>query len=142
MLNTIASLGAPPTRRAYALKWNLFVEWCSSHREDPRRCSIGVVLSFFQQGLEHWLSSSTIKVHAAAISANHDHIDGKTVKNDLVIRFLRGVRWLNPPRPPSIPSWDLALVLTKPKACPAHSGCMPTLREAWLPPGRWPVAPC
>ncbi len=30
----------PSTRRTYALKWNLFMEWCSSHREDPRRCSI------------------------------------------------------------------------------------------------------
>ncbi len=85
----------------YTLKWNLFVEWCSSHREDPRRCSIGVVLSFLQQGLERRLSPSTLKVHAAAISACHDHIDGKSVgKHDLVFRFLRGVRWLNPPRPP------------------------------------------
>ncbi len=28
---TIASACAPSTRWAYALKWNLFVEWCSSH---------------------------------------------------------------------------------------------------------------
>ncbi len=53
---TIASARAPSTRRAYALKWNLFVEWCSSHREDPRRCSIRAVLSFLQQGLERRLS--------------------------------------------------------------------------------------
>ncbi len=32
---TIASARAPSTRRAYTLKWNLFVEWCSSHQEDP-----------------------------------------------------------------------------------------------------------
>ncbi len=38
--------------------------------------------------------------------------DGKSVgKHDLVVRFLRGARRLNPPRPPSLPSWDLALVL-------------------------------
>ncbi len=37
---------------------------------------------------------------------------GKLVgKHDWVIRFLRGARRLNPPRPPSIPSWDLSLVL-------------------------------
>ncbi len=112
VLNTIALARAPSTRRAYALKWNLFVKWCSSRREDPRRCSIGVVLYFLQQGLERRLSPSTLKVHAAAISAYHDHIDGKSIgKHDLVIRFLRGARRLNPPRPPSIPSWDLALVL-------------------------------
>ncbi len=112
VLNTIASARAPSTRRAYALKWNLFVKWCSSRREDPRRCSIGVVLSFLQQGLESRLSPSTLKVHAAAISAYHDHIDGKSIgKHDLVVRFLRGARRLNPPRSPFIPSWDLALVL-------------------------------
>ncbi len=108
----LRSLRAIYVPGAYALKWNLFVKWCSSRREDPRRCSIGVVLSFLQQGLERRLSPSTLKVHAAAISAYHDHIDGKSIgKHDLVVRFLRGARRLNPPRPPSIPSWDLALVL-------------------------------
>ncbi len=48
----------------------------------------------------------------AAISAYHDPVEGKSVgKHNLVVRFLRGARRLNPPRPPSLPSWDLALVL-------------------------------
>ncbi len=98
---------APSTRHAYALKWNLFIEWCSSHREDPRRCPIRVVLSFLQQG-----SPSTLKVCVAAIAANHDPVEGKSLgKHDWVVRFLRGATRLNPPRPPSIPSWDLSLVL-------------------------------
>ncbi len=109
---TITSARAPSTRRAYTLKWNLFVEWCSSHQEDPRRCSIRAVLSFLQQGLERRLSPSTLKVYVAAISAYHDPVEGKLVgKHNLVVRFLRGARRLNHPRPPSLPSWDLALVL-------------------------------
>ncbi len=109
---TITSAWAPSTRRAYTLKWNLFVEWCSSHQEDPRRCSIRAVLSFLQQGLERRLSPSTLKVYVAAISGYHDPVEGKSVgKHNLVVRFLRGARRLNPPRPPSLPSWDLALVL-------------------------------
>ncbi len=32
---TMASARAPSTRWAYVLKWNLLVEWCFSHREDP-----------------------------------------------------------------------------------------------------------
>ncbi len=112
VVDTITSASAPSTRHAYALKWNLFVEWCSSHREDPRRCPIRVVLSFLQQGLERRLSPSTLKVYVAAIAANHDPVEGKSVgKHDWVVRFLRGARRLNPPRPPSIPSWDLSLVL-------------------------------
>ncbi len=112
VVDTITLARAPSTKHAYALKWNLFVEWCSSHTEDPRRCPIRVVLSFLQQGLERRLSPSTLKIYVAAIAANHDTVEGKSVgKHDWVVRFLRGARRLNPPRPPSIPSWDLSLVL-------------------------------
>ncbi len=111
VVDTITLARAPSTKHAYTLKWNLF-EWCSSHTEDPRRCPIRVVLSFLQQGLERRLSPSTLKVYVAAIAANHDPVEGKSVgKYDWVVRFLRGARRLNPPRPPSIPSWDLSLVL-------------------------------
>ncbi len=103
VVDTITSARAPSTRHAYALKWNLFVEWCSSHREDPRRCPIRVVLSFLQQGLERRLSPSTLKVYVAVIAANHDPVEGKSVgKHDWVVRFLRGARRLNPPRPPPL----------------------------------------
>ncbi len=96
VVDTITSARAPSTRHAYALKWNLFVEWCSSHREDPRRCPIRVMLSFLQQGLERRLSPSTLKVYVAAIAANHDPVEGKSVgKHDWVVRFLRGLEgWI------------------------------------------------
>ncbi len=104
VVDTITSARALSTRHAYALKWNLFVEWCSSHREDPRKCPIRVVLSFLQQGLERRLSPFTLKVYVAAIAANHDPVEGKSVgKHDLVIRFLRGAGRLNHPRPPLYP---------------------------------------
>ncbi len=78
----------------------------------PRRCPVRVVFSFLQEGLEHRLSPSTLKVYVAAIAAHHDAVDGKSLgKHDLVVRFLRGARRLNPPRPTSVPSWDLSLVL-------------------------------
>ncbi len=32
-------------------------------------------------------------------------------KHDLIVRFLRGARRLNPSRPPLMPSWDLSIVL-------------------------------
>ncbi|KAI2646504.1 hypothetical protein H4Q32_024931 [Labeo rohita] len=63
--------------------------------------------------LEQRLSPSTLKVYVAAIAAHHNAVDGKSLgKHDLVVRFLRGARRLNPPRPTSIPSWDLSLLLT------------------------------
>ncbi len=74
------------------------------HREDPRRCTIGVVLSFLQERLERRLSPSTLKGYVAAFTAHHDAVDGRSLgKHDLIVRFLRGARRLNP--------WDLSIVL-------------------------------
>ncbi len=114
VVNTITSARAPSTRHADRLKWNLFIDWCSSRRENPHRCPIRVVLSFLQDGLERRLSPSALKVYVATIVAHHDAVDGnKSVgKHDLVIRFLSGARRSNPPRPHLVPSWDLLLVLT------------------------------
>ncbi|KAI2648848.1 ORF V: Enzymatic polyprotein [Labeo rohita] len=112
VVNTLLQARAPSTRRLYDLRWRIFVNWCSSHGKDPRSCGIKSVLSFLQEGLDRHLSASTLKVHVAAISANHDLVGGRSVgKHDLIIRFLRGARRLNPPRPHLIPSWDLAVVL-------------------------------
>ncbi len=80
--------------------------------EDPRRCTIGVVLSFLQERLERRLSPSTLKVYVAAIAAHHDAVDGRSLgKHDLIVRFLKGARRMNPSRPPLVPSWDLSIVL-------------------------------
>ncbi len=119
VVNTIASARALSTRQAYRLKWNLFVDWCSPRREDPRRWPIAVVLSFLQDGLERRPSPSTLKVYVAAIAAHHDAVDGKSLgKHDLVIRFLRGARRLNPLRPHLVPSWDLPSVLSALRGAP------------------------
>ncbi len=112
VVETITQAGAPSTRQAYVLKWSLFANRCSSRREDPRRCTIGVVLSFLQERLERRLSPSTLKLDVAAIADHHDAVDGRSLgKHDLIVRFLRGARRLNPPRLPLRPSWDLSIVL-------------------------------
>ncbi len=112
VVETIIQARAPSTRQTYALKWSLFATWCSSQREDPRRCTIGAVLSFLQERLERRLSPSTLKVYVAAIAAHHDAVDGRSLgKHDLIVRFLKGARRMNPSRPPLVPSWDLSIVL-------------------------------
>ncbi len=113
VVETIIQARAPSTRQTYALKWSLFATWCSSRREDPRRCTIGVVLSFLQERLERRLSPSTLKVYVAAIAAHHYAVDGRSLgKHDLIVRFLKGARRMNPSRPPLVPSWDLSIVLS------------------------------
>ncbi len=112
LLEHTSEKGPPSTRQAYDLKWSLFTNWCSSRREDPQRCTIGVVLSFLQERLEHRLPSSTLRAYVAAITAHHDAVDGRFLgKQDLIVWFLRGARRLHPPRPPLVPSWDLSIVL-------------------------------
>ncbi len=67
---------------------------------------------FLQERLERRLSPSTLKAHVAAITAHHVAVDGRSLgKHDLIVRFLRGARRLNSPRPPLVPSWDLSIVL-------------------------------
>ncbi len=86
------------------MHWNvsLFANLCSSHREDPRKCTIGVVLSFLQERLERRLSTSTL----------NDAVDGRSLgKHDLIVRFLKGARRMNPSRAPLVPSWDLSIFL-------------------------------
>ncbi len=106
VVENIIQARAPSTRQTHALKWSLFANWCSSRREDQRRCKIGVVLSFLQERLERRLSPSTLKVYVAAIAAHHDAADGW-----FIVRFLKGARRMNPSRPPLVPSWDLSIVL-------------------------------
>ncbi len=58
-------------------------------------------------------------MYVAAIAAHHDAVDGKSLgKHDLVIRFLRGARRLNPPRPHLVPSWDIPSVLSALRGAP------------------------
>ncbi|KAL0183513.1 hypothetical protein M9458_019209, partial [Cirrhinus mrigala] len=81
---------APSTKRLYNLKWRISVNWCSSQGKDPQRCGIKSVLSILQGGLDRHISASKLKTHVAAISANHDLVEGRLVgKHNLVIRFLR-----------------------------------------------------
>ncbi len=72
VVKTITQARAPSTRQTYLLKWSLFVNWCSSRQEYPRRCTIGVVLSFLQERLERRLSPSTLKVYVTAIATRHE----------------------------------------------------------------------
>ncbi|KAI7810946.1 reverse transcriptase/ribonuclease H/putative methyltransferase [Triplophysa rosa] len=74
VVETLTQARAPATRRLYAFKWRIFSSWCSSHGEDPQRCSIRYILSFLQKRLEKNLSPSTLKVYVAAIAAHHDPV--------------------------------------------------------------------
>ncbi len=55
--------------------------------------------AFLQERLERRLSPSTLKVYVAAVAAHHDAVDGRSLgKYDLIVRFLKGARRMNPSR--------------------------------------------
>ncbi len=48
----------------------------------------------------------------AAIAAHHGAVDGRSLgKHDLIMRFLKGSRRINPSRSPLTPSWHLFIIL-------------------------------
>ncbi len=119
VLNTISEARAPSTRRLYALKWSVFSTWCLNRGENPSTSELAVVLSFLQELLDNGRSHSTLKVFVAAIAAFHAPIAGQSVGRDnSVVRFLKGARRLNPPRPLTVPTWDLPTVLRALKGPP------------------------
>ncbi len=119
VLNTISEARAPSTRRLYALKWSVFSTWCLNRGENPSTSELAVVLSFLQELLDKGRSHSTLKVFVAAIAAVHAPIAGQSLGRDnSVVRFLKGARRLNPPRPLTVPTWDLPTVLRALKGPP------------------------
>ncbi|XDV36877.1 hypothetical protein PO909_006592 [Leuciscus waleckii] len=119
VLNTIMEARAPSTRRLYHLKWSVFSSWCLARNLDPHTCEVPTVLSFLQELLDAGHSPSTLKVYVAAIAAFHVLVTGSSLgKSNLIVRFLNPLRRLNPPRPPSVPAWDLSLVLRALKGPP------------------------
>ncbi len=119
VLNTISETRALSTRRLYALKWSVFSTWCLNRGENPSTSELAVVLSFLQELLDKGRSHSTLKVFVAAIAAFHAPIAGQSVGRDnSVVRFLKGARRLNPPRPLTVPTWDLPTVLRALKGPP------------------------
>ncbi len=117
--NTISQARAPSTRRLYTLKWSVFSAWCSTRGTDLFSCDILLILSFLQELLDKGHSPSTLKVYVAAIAASHAPIAGQSVgRNNIVVRFLKGSRRLNTPRPLTVPTWDLPTVLRALKSPP------------------------
>ncbi len=112
VIDTLTEARAPSTRRLYALKWGVFVKWCHQAHIDPVTCTVSDVLSFLQYRLDSGSLPSTLKVYVAAIAAFRSPQGGQSIgRNAMVVSFLKGARRLHPPRPTSVPPWDLEVVL-------------------------------
>lgn len=79
VVEIILNSRAASTRKPYALKWKIFTAPCSAHLKDLVNCSVDVVLRFLQEKLSAGLTSSTLKVYVAAVSAYHTSLEGSSV---------------------------------------------------------------
>ncbi len=112
VLDTLSEKRAPSTRRLYALKWGVFVKWCCDVHIDPATCTVSDVLRFLQHRLDSGSLPSTLKVYVVAIASFCSPLGGQSIgRHALVVSFLKGARRLHPPRPPSVPPWNLEVVL-------------------------------
>ncbi len=69
------------------------------------------VLTLLQELLDNGRAPSTLKFYVPAIAPNHSFEAGHSIgRTDLVVKFLRGTWRLNPPRPQTVPTWDLSIV--------------------------------
>ena len=131
MVFTINSSRAPSTNALYANRWKIFTEWCQARGQEPAHCPLPAVLQFLQSLLDRGLTPSTIRVYAAAISAGHVRIEGRTFgSHTLVTRFLKGALRLRPPQRRQVPQWDLLLVLRT--LCAAPFEPLQTTELSWL----------
>ena len=109
---TLRSARAPNTRLVYSNCWAAFSLWCSDRGLDPVSCPVRHVLHYLQYLFDAGRAAATLRVHTAAISFSHSHIDGRSVgAHYWVKQFLRGARRLRPPRVRQAAAWDLPLVL-------------------------------
>ncbi len=131
MLNTISEARAPSTRHLYAHKWRVFSSWCVSRGKDPINCPIPIILALLQERFDSSRMPSTLQVYVAAITAFHAYVEKSPHQQKLSDHtFLKGARRLNPPRPSTLPTWDLALVydaLMGPPIQPILSGSLRAL---------------
>ncbi len=88
------------------------MKWCHQAHIDPVTFTVSDVLSFLQYRLDSGSLPSKLKVYVAAIAAFRSPQGGQSIgRNAMVVSFLKGARRLHPPRPPSVPPWDLEVVL-------------------------------
>ncbi len=112
VVETILHSRAPSTRKLYALKWKVFTSWCSGHQLDSVNCPVGTVLEFLQDRFTAGLTSSTLKVSVAVISASHIPLGGMSLgKDPLVSCFLCSTSRLRPAACTRVPTWDLVIFL-------------------------------
>ena len=86
--------------------------WCCQQQIDPVCAPLSEILSYLSTLFEKDLQYRTMNSHRSAISAYHDHVDGKPAgKHPRVCALLTGVFIQRPPQPCYKSVWDVEIFL-------------------------------
>ena len=112
-LELLAYAHRSSTQNSYESCWKRWVEWCKVNSKDPLRPSkvtLANFLAFLHTDLK--LSSSSLKVHKAAVCASLRQLGRSSYSNDpLIINIIKGVTQTDSTKRRRVPAWDLFLVL-------------------------------
>ena len=96
----------------YESAWGKWASWCAERKIDPFCSNINQILEFLSQLFQNGLQYRTINNYRSAISAFHDHIQGKPVGDHPKIRSLvAGVFNSRPPQPRYCFIWNVQTVI-------------------------------
>ena len=110
--NLIAKARRPGSLSNYESSWKKWSSWCAKREIDPFRCHINKILDYLSDLFHEGFEYRTIGCHRSAISAFHEHVDGKPVgQNPLICSLMTGIFNSRPPQPRYSCVWDVQLVL-------------------------------
>ena len=88
--------------------WGQWTSWCNERQVNPFQAPMNYIISFLSEKFDKGLQYRTLNCLRSAISANHVHIDGKSVeKHPKVCDLLAGIFNQRPPQPRYVFIWDV-----------------------------------
>ena len=96
----------------YGSAWGKWAGWCAERKIDPFCSNINQILEFLSQLFQNGLPYRTINNYSSAISAFHDHIQGKPVgEHPRIFSLVAGVFNSRPQQPRYCFIWNVQTVI-------------------------------
>ena len=100
------------TQKDYKCKFKKFSSWCGERKIDPYEASLNNVANFLTSLYEKGLKYRTIAGYRSMLSFVLPPIENVQVgQHPYIIRLLKGVFNIKPPKHKLVPDWGLPLVL-------------------------------
>ena len=72
----------------YESSWGKWTSWCGKKQIDPFQCPVNDILDYLTSLFKEGYAYRTIGCHRSAISAYHEHVDGKPVSTLMYVHYL------------------------------------------------------